>query len=437
MSSTAETGPRTGRAGLLAWCLYDFANSGFPAVITTFVFSAYFAQAVAPTPEQGTFLWSQMQSLTALMIALLSPVLGAVADQTGRRKPWIIALTLICVAATASLWWVKPGGAHIPLALVLVAIGTMGFEFGAVFYNAMLPGLVPKGRIGRLSGWGWGAGYIGGIIVLAIGLVGFVQAETPWFGVGKEEAAHVRAIGPLVALWFLVLALPMFLLTPDAPATGVPMGAAIGRGFAQLRDTIARAREHRPIVLFLIAQMIYVDGLNTMFQFGGIYAAGTFGMSLPEVIQFGILLNVTAGIGAFIFAGIDDRLGARTTILISLAGLVAFGTALLVLESKTLFLIVGALLGIFVGPVQAASRSMMARLAPAHLRNEMFGLLAFSGKATAFLGPLVLGWITLLAGSQRAGMGVIVVFMLAGALLLLLVPSDKPAPGDQSADQNR
>ena len=427
MTSTAQAGPQTRRAGLLAWCLYDAANSGFPAVITTFVFSAYFTQAVAASPEQGTFLWGQMQSATALAIALLSPLLGAIADQTGRRKPWIVTLSLVCVAATAALWWVKPGVDSVALALVLVALGTMGFEFGTVFYNAMLPGLVPRARIGRLSGWGWGSGYLGGIVVLAIGLVGFVQAETPWFGIGKEAAAHVRAIGPLVALWFLVLALPMFLFTPDVPATGVPIGTAIRRGITQLRDTIARAREHRAIVLFLLAQMVYVDGLNTMFQFGGIYAAGTFGMSLAEVIQFGILLNVTAGLGAFAFAGMDDRLGARATILLSLVALAILGTALLVIESKTVFLALGALLGIFVGPVQAASRSMMARLAPAHLRNEMFGLLAFSGKATAFLGPLILGWVTLLAGSQRAGMGVVVVFLVAGGLLMLLVPRDKAA----------
>jgi len=307
------------------------------------------------------------------------------------------------------------------LALVLVAIGTLGFEFGTVFYNAMLPDMVPRQRLGRWSGWGWGLGYVGGLLALVLCLVGFVQTERPWFGVGKEDAANIRATTVLVAVWFAVFALPLFLLTPDRPSNNLPMAAAVRQGLAMLGATLANLRRRRTIALFLLAQMFYADGLATLFAFGGIYAAGTFGMSFAEVIQFGIALNVTAGLGAAAFAPLDDRIGAKRTILLSLAGLILSGALVLLVESKTWFWIGGSILGIFVGPCQAASRSMMARLAPPGERAEMFGLLALSGKATAFLGPALLGWATLTFMSQRAGMATILLFWIAGMAVLLAV----------------
>ncbi|MBT6093699.1 MAG: MFS transporter, partial [Rhodospirillaceae bacterium] len=375
------------RKGLIAWSFYDWANSAFPTVITTFVFAAYFAKGVAADEVTGTSQWGYALSLSGLAIAIAGPILGAIADRTGRRKPWIALFTLIAALASLSLWQVEPDTRFVMTALISVAVANFAFEMGMVFYNAMLPDLSPPARIGRWSGWAWGLGYTGGLTCLALVLVGFVQAETPWFGLDKDTAEHLRATGPFVAIWMAVFALPLLLLTPDRPNTPEPMITAIREGLTTLADTLKNLRRYRDAAWFLLARMIYTDGLNTLFAFGGIYAAGTFGMNFQELILFGIAMNVTAGLGAFGFAWADDKLGAKWTITVAVAALVVLGSAVLVIESKTLFWVFGVPLGLFVGPAQAASRSMMARLAPAQMRTEFFGLYALSGKATAFMGP--------------------------------------------------
>jgi UMF1 family MFS transporter len=409
------------RRAVLSWCLYDWANSAFPTVIGTFIFGTYYTQAVAETPEKGSSEWGWALGLSAVAVALLSPVFGAIADQSGRRKPWVGAFTALCIGASALLWFVYPNSDSALRALVLVAVASAAFEFTMVFYNAMLPDLAPASHIGRVSGWGWGLGYVGGLAALALCLVGFVQADTPWFGFGKDEAANVRAVALLVAVWYAVFCLPLFLFVPDAPDRGRPIADAVRGGIGELVYTIRHIRRYGNVVRFLIARMLYTDGLGTLFAFGGIYAAGTFGMSLPQVIQFGIALNVTAGLGAAGFAYLDDRVGARPVIVISLIALTGFGGAMLVVESVSWFWGLGLGLGIFVGPAQAASRSLMARIAPAAVRTEMFGLYAFSGKATGFLGPFALAAAIAATDSQRAGMAVILVFFVAGLVLLLPV----------------
>jgi len=416
---TQGSGRIAPRRGLFGWCLYDWANSAFPTVITTFVFSAYFTKAIAADEISGTAQWGIAISLSGLFVALLSPFLGAIADHGGRRKPWVFVLTLLCVVASALLWLARPETNFIILALSLVALANFAFEMAMVFYNAMLPDLVPRQRIGRLSGWGWGLGYAGGLVCLGLILVLLVQAETPIFGLDKESFEHIRATGPMVAIWMAVFAAPFFLWTPDRPDQGISFAAALKRGIATLIDTFRRVREYKQIVRFLIARMMYTEGLNTLFTFGGIYAAGTFGMEFDELILFGIALNVTAGLGAAAFAWVDDRIGPKRTILIAVTGLTVLGAVLLFVEGKALFWTFALPLGIFVGPAQAASRTMMVRLAPPRMMTEMFGLYALSGKATAFLGPALLAWMTVVFASQRAGMAVIMVFFLLGLVLLM------------------
>ena len=416
---TQGSGRIAPRRGLFGWCLYDWANSAFPTVITTFVFSAYFTKAIAADEISGTAQWGIAISLSGLFVALLSPFLGAIADHGGRRKPWVFVLTLLCVVASALLWLARPETNFIILALSLVALANFAFEMAMVFYNAMLPDLVPRQRIGRLSGWGWGLGYAGGLVCLGLILVLLVQAETPIFGLDKESFEHIRATGPMVAIWMAVFAAPFFLWTPDRPDQGISFAAALKRGIATLIDTFRRVREYSQIVRFLIARMMYTEGLNTLFTFGGIYAAGTFGMEFDELILFGIALNVTAGLGAAAFAWVDDRIGPKRTILIAVTGLTVLGAVLLFVEGKALFWTFALPLGIFVGPAQAASRTMMVRLAPPRMMTEMFGLYALSGKATAFLGPALLAWMTVVFASQRAGMAVIMVFFLLGLVLLM------------------
>ncbi len=415
-----------GRGGspraLFSWCLFDWANSAFPTVVTTFIFAAYFTKAVAADEITGTSQWGYTISIAALVVAVIGPVLGAIADKGGRRKPWIAVFTLLCVVASALLWLTRPDPADVPWALVFVGLATIGFEMCMVFYNAMLPDLAPKRMIGRISGWGWGLGYGGGLVCLVVALFAFVQAEAPVFGLDKEALEDVRITPVLAAAWFGIFSLPLFLATPDKAASGLDISAAVRQGIAELIATLRRIREFADIARYLLARMIYTDGLNTLFAFGGIYAAGTFGMETAEVIQFGIAINLTAGLGAASFAWVDDWIGPKRTILISLAALIVLGAVLLVIESKTLFWVFGLSLGLFVGPAQAASRSLMAHLAPAELRTEMFGLYAFSGKATAFLGPALFALGTDIFHSQRAGMATIVVFFVVGIILLWRVP---------------
>ena len=417
------TGP-AGRRARVAWCLYDWANSAFPAVILTFVFAAYFTRGVAADPISGTRAWGTAISLSALAIAVASPLLGAIADRGGLRKPWLAFFTALCVVATFALWWVAPSPDHVVQALVLLGIGNFAFELGIVFYNAMLPEIVAPSRLGRLSGWGWGLGYAGGLVCLVIVLVGFVQVAVPPFGLDAAQAEHVRMAGPVAALWMAVFAVPLFLWVPDRAATGVAPLTAMRDGMAQLVHTLRRINDYKGALRFLIGHMIYQDGLNTLFAFGGVYAAGTFGMDVSEVIMFGIALNLTAGLGAAAFAWIDDWIGAKRTIIIALIGLTITGAALLVVPDKTWFWIFGLVIGIFFGPAQAAGRSFMARFAPDHLRAEMFGLYALSGKATAFIGPALLGWVTVAAESQRVGMATVLVFFVLG--IWILAPLREP-----------
>ncbi len=427
-ASIAATSPSDAatRRGTFSWALYDWANSAFGAVIVTFVFATYFSQGIAADPVTGTAQWGWSITIAAIIAAAVGPILGAMSDARGRRKPWIFVFTWLSVITTSLLWYAEPSSDWALYTLVLVIIANLGLDLGGVLYNAMLNDLAPPNRIGRLSGWAWALGYVGGLGCLIFALFALVQTDSPIFGLDKEAAEHIRATGPLVAVWLAVFSLPFFLLTPDTPLKGVSLRDAFMQGLGQLRSTITQLRRYRLVAHFLLARMLYIDGLNTLFAFGGIYAAGTFGFETADVIKFGIFLNITSGIGAFGFAWLDDRLGSKTVILIALAGLILCGLGAVITDDVQLFWILGGMLGIFVGPTQAASRTLMARLAPADQQSEMFGLYTLSGKITAFLGPFVLGTVALWADSQRAGMATILIFLIAGfiALWMLKVPKE-------------
>ncbi len=411
-------------SALIAWAMYDWASSAFATLIQTFIFAAYFIRRVAPDAATGSLWWGRALSASSLVAALMGPLLGAVADQTGGRKRWLAVFTGLCVAATALLWFAEPAPHAAGRALLLVALGTAGAEAAGIFYNAMLPVLTGPRRIGRWSGWGWGLGYVGGLMCLLLALSAFVREESPWVELDRAAALDVRATFPFAAGWYFVFSLPLFLFTPDVPGTGIRLRAALRAGWRQLSTSIRQARRYAGILRFLIARMLYTDGLATVFLFGGIYAAGAFDMTAEDVVRFGIALNIAAGLGAAAFAWVDDRVGGRQTILIALSGLIAATTLMLLTTNAEWFWVLGMVLGLFVGPVQAASRSYLARVSPAEMRTEFFGLYAFAGKATAFVGPLLVGWVTYATGSQRLGMATVLVFFLAGLVVLLTVPSD-------------
>ena len=403
-----------------AWCLFDWANSAFTTLVVTYIYSTYFTRAIAPDEVRGTALWSRGLTLTALLVATLSPLLGASADRRGTRLRFLATTTVISVLATTALTFVAPGAEHaVAASLLLFVVANVAFEMGMVFYNALLPGLVPESWVGRISGYGWGLGYLGGLVCLVLALVGFVRPEVPWFGIGTAEGFNVRATNLLVAAWFAVFAVPIFFAVREPPIQPGPTG--IRAAFAELARTIREVGRFREAATFLLARLIYNDGLVTIFAFGGIYAAGTFGMDFEEILVFGIALNIAAGLGAFAFGAVDDKIGGKATVLMSVVAL-TIGTALAVwAPTRTWLWVAGITIGLFAGPNQAASRSLMARFTPATRQGEFFGLYAFSGKLTSFLGPLLLGIATQAFASQRVGVAALLAFFVVGGLLLVRV----------------
>ena len=433
-SSGAAVSRQENSAGQLAWALFDWANAPFTTLIITFVFPAYFVTAIVGDQVRGQAVWGYAIGASGLVIALLSPPMGAIADVGGRRKPWIMGFALVSIIATALLWFAVPAVASAPLALACVMIANVGVSVGTMFNNALLPDIVSRERLGRLSAWAWGLGYAGGLMALAVVLAAFILPRTPPFGLGREQAEHVRIIGPLVALWLGLFVWPLFVFTPDRPGRNLAFTAAIREGLGNLRRTLKRLRAEREVPLFLLANMLYADGLTTLFAFGGIYVSGTFGMSLSEVIVFAVVLNVAAGLGAFLSGWVDGWIGSRRTAALALAGLILASVAAVSVQTRPWLWVAGCFIGLFVGPVQAASRSLMASLSPPDQQAAYFGLFALSGKATAFAGPLVVAVVTDATGSQRLGLATIIAFLVAG-LALFQVSGRFPRADRESAPE--
>ncbi|MCK4578039.1 MAG: MFS transporter [Candidatus Marinimicrobia bacterium] len=407
----------TDRKSIFAWTMYDFANSAFTTLVVTFIYGTYFVKAIAADEISGTVLWSRAVTVTALTVALLSPYLGALADRGGYRKQLLFMFTAICVVGTACLYDILPG--QVLKALMVFVVANIAFEMCGVFYNAFLVDIAPSDRIGRISGYGWSLGYVGGLVAMALAMIGFVSPETPWFGLTSEAGQNIRATNLLVAVWFGVFSIPMFLWVREKPKAKPPgLRRVFSEAGQQLVATIGHIRQFREVAKFLLARMIYNDALVTIFAFGGIYAAGTFGFTFQEIMIFGIVLNVAAGAGAYVMGFIDDRLGGKTTIQISNAGLLLVTILAAVATSKAMFWVAGVFVGLLVGPNQSASRSLMGRFSPEAKKSQFFGFYAFSGKATAFVGPLLLGILTQVFESQRAGIWVVAIMFAIGGLLL-------------------
>jgi len=442
-----------------AWIMFDWAAQPFFTLITTFIFAPFFASALAPDPAQGQAWWGYATGFAGLCIAVLSPLLGGVADMTGPRKPWIAVFGAMLVAGAGLLWFAAPGHpSAVPIALAGFVLATIGAEFATVFNNAMMTRLVPSERIGRLSGTGWAVGYLGGLLSLVI-MLGFLAASPdtgrtllghlPAFGLDPALREGDRISGPLAALWFVVFVAPMFLLTPDMPRTGVKLAAATSQGYVQLKATLAEVRRWPSMARFLIANMIYQDGLVALFAFGAIYAAGVFGWSTIEVGIFGILLTVTGAFGALAGGWLDDRIGGKPVVLgaivvliITCIGILSLGKGhiLFVIPAEAarpgdgrfgslpekVYLGLGLLIGLVAGPLQAASRSLLARLSPPARTGQFFGLFALSGKVTSFMGPTLVALATDLTDRQEAGLAVLIVFFTVGGLLLWGVKTGQP-----------
>lgn len=423
--TTAETTVPPGRdvpKVVWSWAMYDWANSAFTTLVVTFIYSYYFTQVIAPDEATGTLWWSRAIAISSILTALASPVFGAAADRGGARKRFMGVALAICVGATTALAFIRPDMANGALiALIVFVVADLSFEIGNVFYNAFLPSIASPARIGRISGWGWSLGYVGGTVCMLLALVGFVS-DVPWFGMTTEAGWNVRATNLLVAGWFLLFALPMFLFVPEHRTYAARI--SVKAAFQELANTARHLGRFKELVKFLVARLVFNDGLVTVFAFGGIYAGEVFGMTLSEVIVLGIVLNVTSGLGAFLFGFVDDRLGGKKTIMITIV-MMAVATGMAVwAPTRFWFWMAAILIGIFVGPNQSASRSLMGRFVPARHESEFFGFFAFSGKATAFAGPLLLGALSD-AYSHRVGMASVILFFIVGGLLLITVNEAK------------
>lgn len=439
------------RRSVVAWIFFDWSAQPFFTLVTTFVFAPFFASALASDPAEGQALWGYATGLAGLAIALLSPLLGGIADRTGPRKPWIAVFGAMLVIGSGMLWFARPGSPWaVPIALTGFVIGTIGAEFATTFNNAMMTRLVPPEKLGRLSGTGWAVGYLGGLISLALTL-GLLAADpqtgktlaglSPLFGLDAAAREGDRFSGPLTALWFVIFVAPMFLLTPDTPRSGIPLKEAAAGGLARLKATVAELPSLPGLGRFLLANMIYQDGLVALFAFGGIYGAGVFGWQTIELGVFGILLTVTGTFGAWLGGKLDDAIGGKCVILGAIAcllfaclgilslgpGQVAFvieaapatpGDGLFASLPEKVYLGLGLLLGLVAGPLQASSRSLLARIAPPARIGEFFGLFALAGKVTSFLGPTLVALATTIFASQRAGTAVLIGFFLLGGWLL-------------------
>jgi len=405
------------RKEIWSWCFYDFGNSAFTTLVITFIYSTYFTKAIAENEIDGTYLWSQAIAITAVIVSLLSPILGAIADKGGYRKIFLVLTTYISIGATALLFFPIKG--QILFALILVVIANVNFELGGVFYNAYLPEIVSRKKIGRISGIGWGAGYLGGLLAMLVAMVGFVSPDVPWFGLDIETGGHIRATNVLVAAWFFIFTLPAILYLKEKKGESANrIGIVVLNSIQELKKTFQEIKIYKNTVRFLISRLIYNDGLVTIFAFGAIYASGTFGFTFNEIMIFGIVLNIAAGSGAFLMGYIDDMIGGKLTIQISLIGLMIAVLLAVFANSKLLFWVSGIIVGLFAGPNQSASRSLMGRLTPPDKINEFYGFFAFSGKLTSFLGPMLLGIFTKYFSSQRYGVAVVFIFFFIGFLFL-------------------
>lgn len=453
---TDMTAGRASKRGIWGWMFFDWAQQPFHTLIITFVFAPYFASAVAPNAAAGQSLWGYATGAGGLLIALFSPVLGAIADASGPRKPWVLAFSVFGVIGTWMLWYAVPGAGNLAPTLFFIALAVFGMEFAAVFNNAMMPTLVPRSELGRLSGSAWGLGYVGGLIslVLVLGLMAgqpgtgkTMLGLDPILGLDVASREGDRASGPLTAIWYVVFIIPMLLWTPDVARRTSSKGA-VSRGLQELWQTLKRLPTQRSYFSFLISSMFYRDALNSLYTFGGIYAAGVLGWSIVQIGIFGILANITGAVGAWLGGIADQRYGPRRVVAVCAVLLTA---CCLVIISTTqtqvlfapvaagsglpdlVFYVAGALIGAAGGSIQAASRTLLVDQVPADKVTEAFGLYALSGRATTFIGPLAIAFATTFFASelfglsaqdaQRVGVTPIIVLFLIGLALLPRVKS--------------
>ncbi len=420
------------RRGLevFSWCSYDFANSAYPTLIVTVAYSIYFKKIVAGGGGGGDFLWGISLSIAMIITSLISPPLSAIADRTGSRKRLLLIFAALCIAATALLTTIKAGMVAAGMALFIAA--TVGFEGSLIFYNAFLPGISTPATLGRVSGWGWGLGYFGGLLCL------FLVKPLLAGGFGPENLPLFRASFLAVAVFYAVFTLPVIFWLreprpageksggPASPGKKIPLLQSVREAFRSLLGTFHELRRRAGALRFLLAFFIYNDGVVTVISFSSIYAVTTLGYSMAETLELFIAVQVSAGVGALALGYLADAWGERKTILLTLFNWCVVVIVAYLTDSKSAFFLVSILAGFSLGSCQAASRSLMARYIPPGGTTQTYAFYGLCGKMSSILGPLVFGGVSAATGDQRTAILSVLFFFLIGGGLLWSTPE----PGD-------
>lgn len=425
----------TRRRTVAAWASWDWGSSAYSSIVTSFVFAPYLTNAVAADRPEGSLSGSTWLGITMFVagvaVAAIAPVTGQRADAGGQRRRSLGLWSALVVGSTLGLFFVRDEYAYLWLGLLLLGLGAVFLEFAQVSYNAMLLQISTPGTIGKISGIGWASGYVGGIFVLLLSFVLFIAPEVGWFGVTGEGGLKYRVLAIVVAIWFTVFAIPVLVAVPEIPPTRAMARVGFLASYRVLAaDVRSLYRADKHSVYFLLASPLYRDGLAAVFTFGAVLAVSVYGLSASDVIIFGVVANVVAAAGAFAAGFLEDRVGPKPIIMVSLAGLVTTATILLFSSGPAMFWIFGLILCLWVGPAQASSRAYLARLSPVGREGQMFGLYATTGRAVSFLAP---GLFALLAGtfdSDRMGIIGIALVLLLGAVALWRV---HPPPRHQPA----
>ncbi|MDU8942456.1 MFS transporter [Ovoidimarina sediminis] len=434
------------RKRIWGWYFFDWSSQPFATLILTFIFAPYVAEVLGDG-SRAQAAWGFGVAAAGILIAVLAPILGALADTGGNRVRWVAGFSVLYVIGSAGLWFAEPGDFDLFRTILLFGVGLVAMEFATIFTNAMLPDLGPREEIGRISGNGWAFGYLGGLLSLVIMLLFFAEnAATgktligldPLLGLDAAAREGTRAVGPLTAIWFAVFMVPFFVWVRDPRRNPVPPGA-VGRAMRDLLATLRSLPGRTSLTAYLASSMFYRDALNGMYTFGGIYAAGVLGWSVVDTGIFGILAIITGALFAWLGGRADSALGPKPVIRVCILILTAVAVLVVFISRDNLFgirvaeasrapdiafYILGALIGAAGGSLQAASRSMMVRQADPDRMTEAFGLYALAGKATSFIAPLSIGIVTSATGSQQAGIVPLIVLFLIGLFLLWWVKPD-------------
>ncbi len=402
---------------LFNFALYDFANSAFTTIIITFIFSTYFAKQIAPNPVLGQSYWGWAIGITGLLVALIGPLIGSFADKKNCTEFFIKLFTIICIILTSFLWFSKPSEKYLLYTLIIVALANFFYELSLIFYNSILKRISNYNNLGKSSGFSFALGYIGGILILIICIKIFIDNDVLPFGLSKENSENIRATSIVVALWYLFFSIPFLFSLKKKIKNKIEKSS---NNIKKIKN-LFWDKGLNNLGKFLLARMLYADGLNAIIIMGGIFAVGVFNLEIKDLLVLSVLMNITAFIGAIIGGYANDKFSSKSVIIFSLLGLIFSSAIILFIKTKIFFLIFASINGFFIGPIQSASRVFITKSIDKNNQASGFGLFALSGKLTSFIGPLLVSTLTYISNSQRIGFSAAIILLVIGLLVLLKV----------------